>query len=334
MSRRPHVALALSGPELRDALFSPRLRTRLHQLATCDFDAVITDFEEPPVDLSTVDVLLTGWGCPRIDSAALALLPRLELVAHAGGTVKGHVDRVCWDRGITVTTAATANAVPVAEFTVAQIILAGKATQAAQHLYTKRQRKVGREDLPLIGNYDRTVGIIGASTIGRLVLARLQTFDLDVVVSDPTLTADEAAQLGTALVSLDELMSLSDVVSLHAPLLPSTINMIGPDQLARMKNGATFINTARGLLVDHTALRAELASGRINAVLDVTEPEPLEPGDVLYGLPNVQLTPHIAGSMGTELHRMTALALDEIEHLAQDTPFRFAVMRQDLDRMA
>ena len=77
MSRRPHVALALSGPELRDALFSPRLRTRLHQLATCDFDAVITDFEEPPVDLSTVDVLLTGWGCPRIDSAALALLPRL-----------------------------------------------------------------------------------------------------------------------------------------------------------------------------------------------------------------------------------------------------------------
>ena len=334
MSRRPHVALALSGPELRDALFSPRLRTRLHQLATCDFDAVITDFEKPPVDLSTVDVLLTGWGCPRIDSAALALLPRLELVAHAGGTVKGHVDRVCWDRGITVTTAASANAVPVAEFTLAQIILAGKATQAAQHLYTKRQRKVGREDLPLIGNYDRTVGIIGASTIGRLVLARLQTFDLDVVVSDPTLTADEATQLGTALVSLDELMSVSDVVSLHAPLLPSTINMIGPAQLARMKNGATFINTARGLLVDHTALRTELVSGRINAVLDVTEPEPLQPGDVLYGLPNVQLTPHIAGSMGTELYRMTALALDEIEHLAQDTPFRFAVMRQDLDRMA
>ena len=334
MSRTPHVALALSGPVLRDALFSPRLRARLQAIATCDVEAVVTDFEKPPVDLSSVEVLLTGWGCPRIDSAALALLPRLELVAHAGGTVKGHVDTVCWDRGIAVTTAASANAVPVAEFTLAQIILAGKATLAASHLYTSRRRKVDREDLPLVGNYERTVGIIGASTIGRLVLARLQTFDLDVVVADPTITPAEATSLGARLVTLDELMAVSDIVSLHAPVLPSTLNMIGPAQLAAMKEGATFINTARGRLVDHAALRTELESGRISAVLDVTEPEPLEPGDILYRLPNVQLTPHIAGSMGTELYRMTALALDEVQHLALGTPFRFRVTRQDLERMA
>lgn len=334
MTRRPHVALAMSGRVLRDSLFSPRLRTRLQDLAICDYDAVITDFAASPVDLSAVEVLLTGWGCPRIDASALVLLPRLELIAHAAGTVKGHVDPVCWDRGIAVTTAATANAVPVAEFTLAQILLAGKATLAASHLYTERQAEVDRHDLPLVGNYDRTVGIIGASTIGRLVLARLRTFDLDVVVADPTITAGEATELGATLVDLDELMSGSDIVSLHAPVLPSTLNLVGGAQLGRMRDGATFINTARGRLVDHDALRAELRSGRINAVLDVTDPEPLPPGDILYGLPNVLLTPHIAGSMGTELYRMTALALDEIEHLALDTPLRYAVSRRDLDRMA
>lgn len=334
MSRRPHLALALSDQKLRDALFSARLRDRLAQLATCDYDAVLSDFAVPPVDLSSVEVLLTGWGCPRIDSAALSLLPRLRLIAHAGGTVKAHVDPVCWDRGIVVTTAGSANAVPVAEFTLAQIILAGKATEAARRLYTERQQALGREDLPSVGNYERTVGIIGASTIGRLVLERLRTLDLDVVVSDPTITAEEAQRLGAKLLELDELMSVSDVVSLHAPLLPSTVNLIGGRQLAAMKNGATFINTARGRLVDHAALREELASGRISAALDVTEPEPLEAGDLLYRLPNVQLTPHIAGSMGTELHRMTALALDEVEHLAKVTPFCFPVTRDALDRMA
>ena len=118
-----------------------------------------------------------------------------------------------------VTTAASANAVPVAEFTLAQIILAGKAAQAAQHLYTKRQRKVGREDLPLVGNYDRTVGIIGASTIGRGLCWRgcRPLTSGRRCVSDPTLTADEATQLGAALVSLDELMGVSPTSSRCTP---------------------------------------------------------------------------------------------------------------------
>ncbi|MET1006197.1 MAG: NAD(P)-dependent oxidoreductase, partial [Propionibacteriaceae bacterium] len=136
------------------------------------------------------------------------------------------------------------------------------------------------------------------------------------------------------LVELDELMAVSDVVSLHAPVLPSTLGMIGAAQLARMKDGATFVNTARGRLVDHSALRAELTNGRISAVLDVTDPEPLPADDPMFSLPNVQLTPHIAGSMGTELYRMTALALDEIEHFAAEQPPRYPVTRADLDRMA
>jgi len=331
---RPRVALAMRDAELRNSLFSDRLRRRLHAIAECDFDALVTDFAATPVDLAAVDVLLTSWGCPRIDADALARMPRLELIAHAAGTVKAHVDPICWDRPVTVTTAAAANAVPVVEFALAQILLAGKAVLTATQLYREHRRRLGHDELPPVGNYERIVGIIGASTIGRAVIERLRNFDLDVVVYDPTIAAEDAAALGATLVGLDELMGVSDVVSLHAPLLPSTVGMIGAEQLAGLRDGATFINTARGRLVDHAGLRRELVSGRISALLDVTDPEPLEPDDPLYDLPNVQLTPHIAGSMGTELYRMTSLALDEIELFTADAPSRYGVRREDLARMA
>lgn len=331
---RPEVVLAMHGPAMRDALFPPRLIARLLDIAVCDPDLVVTDFEAAPHEgLATAEVLLTGWGCPRVDAAVLELMPALRLIAHAAGTVKAHVDPVCWERGIQVTTAARANAIPVVEFTVAQIILAGKDVLGAAHRYASGRLRPAEATVQ-VGNYGRTVGIIGASTIGRGVLERLRIFDLERVVADPTITAAEARRLGARLVGLEELMGTADVVSLHAPLLPSTQGMIGARQLAALKDGATFINTARGRLVDHEALRRELATGRISAILDVSDPEPLAPGDPLFALPNVQLTPHIAGSAGTELHRMTALALDEVEHLAAGRPLRYPVQLRDLARMA
>jgi phosphoglycerate dehydrogenase-like enzyme len=334
VTARPVVALAMGDPALPDALFSDRLRTRLAATADVDLAAVVTDFGRSPVDLARVEVLLTGWGCPRIDAAALDRLPVLRLVAHAAGTVKGHVDPVCWERGIAVTTAAAANAVPVAEFTLAQVLLANKGVTAATHAFRRDRVRPLRPDQRVVGNYDRTVGVIGASTIGRLVLDALRGYDLDLVLADPTVTAEQATGWGATLLELDELMAVSDVVTLHAPVLPSTTRMIGATQLARMRDGATFLNTARGVLVDHDALRAELVSGRIHAVLDVTDPEPLEPDDVLWDLPNVVLTPHVAGSQGTELHRMAALAVEEVERLATGRPPRHPVTRADLDRMA
>ena len=332
---RPVVVLAMRGAGLRDALLPPALLTRLTDLADCDPDLVVTDFATAPADaLAAADVLLTGWGCPRVDAAALERLPRLRLVAHAAGTVKAHVDPVCWERGITVTTAAAANAVPVVEFALAQILLAGKDLLGASARYASGTPRPAHEHAPLVGNYGRVVGIIGASTIGRGVLERLRTFDVRLLLADPTVTADEAARLGAELVDLDTLMARSDVVSLHAPLLPGTVGMIGAAQLAAMRDGTTFLNTARGRIVDHDALRRELRSGRISAMLDVTDPEPLEPDDELFTLPNVLLTPHIAGSMGNELHRMAALALDEVEHLAVGAPPRHPVLLEDLARMA
>lgn len=333
---RPRVALAMQDGNLRDALFSEKLRHRLTAVSDCDFSLVINDFNAvPDTMLQDVDVLLTGWFSPRIDQTVLDRMPRLRLIAHAGGSVKDHVDPACWSRPIRVTTAAIANAVPVAEFTLAQILLAGKSVLAATQLYRERQERIDREiEFPGTGNYDKVIGIVGASTIGRLVIDRLKPFDLSVLLYDPTIGESEAQKLGVRKVGLEELMKLSDVVSLHAPVLPETVRMVGQKELAAMRTGTTLINTARGDLVDHDALRRELMAQRLTAVLDVTSPEPLEPGDPLFELPNVQLTPHIAGSMGTELHRMTAFAVHEIERLAAGKPARHPVHLQDLVRSA
>jgi phosphoglycerate dehydrogenase-like enzyme len=316
----------MQDEKLRDALFSERLWQRLQSVAQCDPALVINDFDAVPAEvLSAVDILLTGWHAPRIDEGALSKMPRLSLIAHAGGSVKGHVDRACWERGVVVTTAAIANAIPVAEFALAQ----------ATDLYRRRQAAIDREaEFPGTGNYEKVVGLVGASTIGRLVLERLEPFDLEVILYDPTLSESAARDLGARKVDLEELLTTSDVVSLHAPVLPETVGMIGVEQLGAMRDGTTLINTARGALINHDALRNEVRAGRIFAVLDVTTPEPLPPEDPLYTLPNVQLTPHIAGSMGTELRRMTAFALTEIELFAAGRTPKYPVEITDLPTMA
>lgn len=335
-SRRPRVALAIHSERLRDALFPPALRSRLDQFADCDFDRVIKNFDTVPAEvLQSTEILLTGWATPIIDDQVLGLMPKLGLIAHTGGSVKHLIGDACWERGITVTSAAVANALPVAEYTVAQILLAGKSALAARELYRKRRSAIDRErELPDVGNYQRTVGIIGASTIGRLVIDRLAPYDFKIILYDPTITAADANALGVRKVDLDQLMSASSIVSVHAPVLPETIGMIGAGQLAAMPDDSTLINTARGALVDHEALRKELLSGRLNAVIDVTTPEPLPAGDPLYDAPNVFLTPHIAGSAGNELHRLAAYAVDEIERFSTGTPARYPVRREDLSRMA
>jgi phosphoglycerate dehydrogenase-like enzyme len=135
-------------------------------------------------------------------------------------------------------------------------------------------------------------------------------------------------------VGLSELLSNADVASLHAPLLPETRHMLGAREFALMKDGATFINTARGAIVDHAALEAELVSGRLNAVLDTTEPEVLPPGSPLYRLPNVLLTPHIAGSLGTETQRLADYVVDEVERFARGQALKYRVRYDELARLA
>ncbi|MGW5362252.1 hydroxyacid dehydrogenase [Actinopolymorpha pittospori] len=334
--RRPVVVLAMSPQNLPRLLDEP-MRQRLARLADVDLDVVLDDFrtERAQQALARAEVLLTCWGSPPVDAEAVAAAPRLEAVIHGAGTVKSLVGEAAWRHGVRVSSAVAANAVPVAEFTVAMIVLAGKRVfpiQAAFREQAARQNWEAR--YPGYGNYRTTVGIIGASHVGRRVLGLLASYDMDVLLADPTLTAEQAETLGVRLVELDELVRSSDVVSIHAPDIPQTHHMFDARRLALLRDGATLINTARGRLVDTEALTAEAASGRINAVLDVTHPEPLPGDSPLFTMPNVVLTPHIAGSLGNEVLRMGALALDELERFARGEEFAYPVLQDRLSQLA
>ncbi|MGW2844375.1 hydroxyacid dehydrogenase [Streptomyces sp. NPDC001274] len=335
---RPTALLAM-GPGIADRLLTDRHRTRLATLTRTDPYLVAHDLAAPTPEvaaaLAEAEVLLTCWGATPLTPGVLAAAPRLRAVVHAAGSVKHHITDACWERGIAVTSAAGANALPVAEFTLAAILFAGKRVLHTARRY--RELRTGHDwlaELDGAGNYRRTVGIVGASRIGRRVIELLRPFDLDVLLYDPFVDGAEAARLGVRSVPLDELCARSSVVSVHAPQLPETRHLIGAAQLAAMATGATLINTSRGSLVDEEALLAELTAGRLRAVLDVTDPELPAPDSPLYELPNVLLTPHVAGSLGGELHRMADQALDELERFTAGLPFADPVHSGSLGRSA
>ncbi|WP_405970722.1 hydroxyacid dehydrogenase [Streptomyces sp. NBC_00988] len=326
--RLPVVALAMAA-DLPPRLFGPDLTVAFADLAAEPPPRQpVTDFLAPGPRrlLHEVEVLVTGWECPRLGPEELRLMPSLRAVVHAAGTVKPIVHDAWWERGLQVSSAAAANALPVAEFTVATILLAGKQVGIAQRDYRRRRTFVNtRESYPGCGNYGRTVGLLGASAIGRRVAQLLRPFDLDILISDPYLSEAEARALGGRKVDFDELLRRCDVVSLHAPVTPETEGILDRRRLALMRDGSTLINAARGALVDHEALTDELVAGRLHAVLDTTEPEPLPPGSPLYDLPNVLLTPHIAGSVGNEIRRLGDTALAELGRYTRGEHFAHPV---------
>jgi phosphoglycerate dehydrogenase-like enzyme len=283
-----------------------------------------------------VQVLITSWGCPHIDRAAASTMPGLKLIAHIAGSVKGFIDETVWRMGVQVTNAVAANAIPVAEFTLAAILLSNKRVLQLAEFYRRHHENHApwTKEAPNAGNYGKVVGIIGASHVGRKVIELLRPFDLKVLLYDPYISPLQGRELGAHKVGLTELLSNADVVSMHAPLLPETRHMLGAREFAQMKDGTTFINTARGAVIDQGALEAELVSGRLNAVLDTTEPEVLPSESPLYRLPNVLLTPHIAGSLGNEMERLADCVIDEVERFARGQPLRHRVRHDELARLA
>lgn len=316
---RPEVLLVMSDGTYRTQ-FGPAERERLGELATLGEPIQVAGLEGPAARgrLARVEVLLTSWGAPALTPDVLDAAPRLRAVIHCAGSVRELIGAAGWDRGLRVTNAVDANAIPVAEFTLAAIIMAGKRAPflAARAATARDDWSFGQ--LGELSNRGRTIGIVGFSRTGRRVVERLAALETrEILVFDPYADGDEVKAAGARLTELDELLAASDITSLHAPALPSTRHMIGARELALMPDGATLINTARGMIVDTAALEAACSDARIHAILDVTDPEPLPADSTLYDLPNVMITPHIAGSLGTETRRMTAAALDELERYAR-----------------
>lgn len=329
----PRTALAMA-PDAAAAVLDDDALAALGRVCDLVDGPVLDDFstERARAVLREVEVLVTGWGCPPLDAAVLAGAPRLRAVVHTAGSVRAHVTEACWERGIEVASAASANALPVAEYTVAMILLTGKRVlERARHYRATRRRDEWVAD---VGNFGRTVGILSASMIGRRVIELLRPYDLRVVLHDPYVSGEEAAVLGVEAVSLGELFARSDVVSVHTPLLPATRGLVSRELLAAMRPDAVLINTARGAVVDQDALAEAAAAGRIRAVLDVTDPEVLPPGHPLWDSDRVLITPHLAGSQGNELRRLAELAVAEVGRWAAGHDFAHPVRREGLGRIA
>ncbi len=315
---RPSAVLLMSPASLADELFTDAMREELRALVALD-DDVITDLadERGCRALRGADIVIAGWGAPRI---APADAPGLRALVYLGGVAALCLeDAGGWiDRGLVLANARRVNAFPVAEYALAMILLDGK------DAFALSRSGRGNPQTPHAhpGNLRRKVGIVGLSQTARALIALLRPHELDVRVYSPELTPEVAEELGVRACTLEEVMAGSDIVSLHQPLTADTRGQIDGDLLALMRDGATLLNTARGGVVDQDALLARLREGRIRAILDVTEPEPLPADHPLRTLPNVVLTPHIAGSLGSELHRMGRHAIDEVRRFVEGKPFR------------
>jgi phosphoglycerate dehydrogenase-like enzyme len=232
-----------------------------------------------------------------------------------------------------VTTAYEANDIPVAEFTLAQILLSLKGYW--QHVHWVKQTGGWWEHLPSAGVYGSTVGLISLGMIGRMVAEHLKRFDVHVLAYDPFASMDTARQFNAELCALEEVFIRSDVVSLHTPWLPETERMITGKHFASMKKGASFINTARGAIVREDEMAAVLQERPdLYALLDVTYPEPPVPGSPLLQLPNVILSPHLAGADFAECKRNGQWMVDELKRYLNGKPLRFAVAREKAAIMA
>ncbi len=292
--------------------------------AICEFGPVTQDFGE----VGDVDLLVTGWGCPPITAEVLATLPGLRAIVHTAGSVKGFVTDACWERGIVVSSAAQANALPVAEYTVAMILLSGKRVLERAREYRESKRISVYEVPATVGNFGATIGVLSASMIGRRVIELLRPYDFRLLVHDPYVTGVDGAES----VGITELFRRSDVVSVHTPLLPETRGLVSADLLGLLRDDAVLINTARGAVVDQDALAAE--AGRIRAVLDVTDPEVLPEDHPLWRNDNVLITPHLAGSQGNEWSRLARHAVEEVRRWVNGEPFQTPVPAERRERIA
>lgn len=320
-------------------LYPEALRARIR--ARADFSDEIyssKDLDDPALAglFARTRVIFSSWGMPALTEKQIeAHFPNLEAVYYAAGTVQ-YFARPFLKRGVRVFSAWAANGVPVVEFTVAQIVLAGKGYFQSLRRYREMDRKAAfAYTMSLPCNYNIRVGILGAGVIGREVMARLKAYQYEVLAYDPYVSDEVLSSLGAKRASLEEIFSTCQIISNHVANLPATVGMIDGKLLHSMLPNAAFINTGRGAQVVESELIAALkACPDRTALLDVTWPEPPEEGSEFYTLPNVFLTPHIAGSQNNEWARMALYMVEEFERTEDHLPVRYEVTEKMLETMA
>ncbi len=249
-----------------------------------------------------------------VDAEVLAAAPKLKIVARAGvGLDNVDVDAAT-ARGVLVVNAPTSNIHSAAEHAIALLLAASRQIAAADA--SLRERAWKRSSFSGTEIFGKTVGVVGLGRIGQLVAQRIAAFGAHIVAYDPYVSPARAAQLGIELMSLDELLTQADFISVHLPKTPETAGLIDKEALAKTKPGVIIVNAARGGLVDEAALADAIISGHVRAAgLDVFATEPCTDSP-LFELPQVVVTPHLGASTaeaqdraGTDVAESVRLAL-------------------------
>jgi len=332
---KPKVAVLIRGRAF-DELFRPRAEKLLGRFAEPIYSSAEGPWrpEEAREMLAEAEGCITSWGSPKVGPDEIAAAPNLRIIAHGAGSIRPYVAPEAFDRGIVVTSAASVISPYVAEFALAMAV----ALLRRVHMHD-RAMKVDRTHGDKAQKDSSTifrcrVGLVGLGRVGQDFARMLRPFGAEVLAYDPHVDPKVAAWLRVRLTDLDEVLSTCEVVSLHAAKIPQTNNIIGREELKKLRDGAVLVNTARGSIVDHEALVEELRTGRIHAALDVTEPEPLPPDSPLRALPNVILTPHIAGPPANRRWELAVSAVQEIRRFFSGRQPRNVVTKEMLEWMA
>ncbi len=330
----PFKTILVAAPEFHSQVFSPSFIQKLSRSSHLLSDRETAEtLPNNPKLLSEVEVIIGSWGMPLLDEALLLRMPQLKAVFYAAGSVKYFVTPAFWSRSLLLSSAQEANAIPVAEFSFAHIILALK--QYWHHTLHRKPPEKFNGERNCFGTYQSKVGLVSIGAIARRVLERLKTLDVEILAYDPFISQETATALGIKLVSLEELFIHSDVVSIHAPWLPQTEKLIQKKHFLLLKKGATVINSARGAVIDEPRMIEALQERPdLWAILDVTHPEPPLADSPLFSLSNVLLSPHLAGSMSNECHRMADWMHDEMLRFQHGEALKHQVHEKDLEKMA
>ncbi len=323
------------GKNFRESIFSDKYFERLRKsgdLHIYDKD----DFSDMEYAINFVkdsEVIITSWGSPAISKEVIDVCPDLKAVVHAAGSAKPVITDAFIENKIRITNSAVAIGEGVAETALGFAISACK---GFYQLNDDTSNKLWRENIKTTVKdfYDINVGIISGGFVGKHMVKLLKNFHVDILMYDPILTKEEIEEIGAKKVELDELMRESDVVSVHAPSIPATDNMLNKDNLSLLKDGAVLINTSRGSVINEADLIEELKKNRIFACLDVTNPEPPTEDNELRFMKNVVLTPHIAGTATNGLKRIALHVCEEIERLNNNEKMRTEIDLSQLSKLA
>ena len=326
-------------PSTAKSVYTPADFQKLADIANLDQEVYTKeDIFANPTGFQDVDFIFSTWGMFALSEEEIEkIFPNVKCVFYGAGSVRGFAYPFL-NRGIKVFSSWGANAVPVAEWCVAQILLANSGYFHTAHLasssYEDYEKAMEMRD-KFPGNYDVSVGIIGVGMIGKVTIELLRNFNIHVKAYSPSLNEEKAAALGVERSTIEEIFKTCQVVSNHMADLPQTRGMLNKPLFASMLPYATFINTGRGAQVVEEEL-AEVLADRpdLCAVLDVAIEEPSRPGHPFYDLPNCIMTPHYAGSLGNEVRRMGQYMVKEFTRYINNEPCEWEVTLKMMERLA